>query len=85
MRAISSPVTDTTAELVIEDVRAGIYAIAVFQDLNEDGILNKGAFGVPTEPYGFSNNVRGKLGPPSFDAASFDVSSESEQVDIDLR
>jgi uncharacterized protein (DUF2141 family) len=27
--------------------------------------------GLPTKGYGFSNNVKGLLGPPTFDAASF--------------
>ena len=85
MRTISAPGTGATCELMIEDLKAGTYAVAVFQDLNDDGILNKGAFGVPVEPYGFSNSVRGKLGPPSFDAASFSVTQESNDLDIRVK
>jgi uncharacterized protein (DUF2141 family) len=61
---------------VIDDVVAtevalekGQVAIAAYQDLNNDGKLNKGMFGIPTEPYGFSNNAKGTMGPPSFDSA----------------
>jgi uncharacterized protein (DUF2141 family) len=28
-------------------------------------------FGIPKEPYGFSNNAKGFMGPPSFEDAKF--------------
>lgn len=45
-------------------------AVAVYQDLNSDGKLNRSAFGIPTEPYGFSGRSTGSLGPPSFKEAA---------------
>ncbi len=45
--------------------------IAVFQDLNGDGKLTKNSFGLPIEPYGFSNNARSTFGPPSFSQSAF--------------
>lgn len=63
-------------------------AIAVFQDLNGDGKLTKNGFGLPIEPYGFSNNARGLLGPPSFSQAMitiFDQRDPAECVEIELR
>ena len=59
--------------------------MAIFQDLNNDGVLNKGAFGVPSEPYGFSNNVRGQFGPPSFQAAAFNLADITTPLDVNLR
>tara|TARA_B100001287_G_scaffold275668_1_gene283984 strand:- start:7465 stop:7872 length:408 start_codon:yes stop_codon:yes gene_type:complete len=47
------------------------YAIAVFHDLNSNGKLDKNAFGLPIEPFGFSNNARGTFSAPSFSQASF--------------
>lgn len=44
-------------------------AIAVFQDLDGNGVLSKSAVGIPSEPYGFSNDSRGLFGPPTFEAA----------------
>lgn len=46
------------------------FAIAVFQDTDGNGRLSKSKMGAPTEPYGFSNNARGLLGPPSFEKAA---------------
>ena len=34
-------------------------------------------FGVPKEPYGFSNNKYGKFGPPDFEDISFDVKEDA--------
>ena len=38
--------------------------------------------GVPTEPYGFSNNARGFLGPPAFKKAVMQVNADDKDVSI---
>jgi len=58
----------------------GEYALKAFQDLDGDGELTKGAFGVPQEPYAFSNGARGKLGPPSWAAARFELTMKNQHV-----
>ena len=55
------------------NIPVGKYAIAVFQDKNNDDILNKNLFGAPKEPHGFSKNKYGMFGPPDFKDISFDV------------
>ena len=60
-------------------------AIAVFQDLNGDGRLTKSSFGLPIEPYGFSNNARSSFGPPSFSKAAFLVSEVQGSLNISVR
>ena len=62
-------VTRTT----LSGLAPGRYVIAVFQDLDGNGTLSTGAFGIPKEPFGFSNNARVRFGPPSFDAAAITV------------
>lgn len=58
-------------------------AIAAFQDENRNGVLDKNAFGIPTEPYGFSNNPPSTFGPPSFTAAAIqDPKQASGRVKI---
>lgn len=49
---------------------SGKFAVAAFQDLNNDGQLNRSAFGVPKEPFGFSGGPSKSLGPPSFQNAA---------------
>jgi uncharacterized protein (DUF2141 family) len=85
VRLLSAKSSGISDDVVIDGLMAGTYAIAVFQDLNEDGILNKGAFGVPNEPYGFSNNARGQFGPPSFEAAAFRCSHQNAVMEVALR
>src|SRR5215510_7285307 len=40
----------------INDVPYGDYGVAVFHDENSNGKMDKNVFGIPLEPYGFSNN-----------------------------
>lgn len=49
------------------------YAIIVYHDLNANGKLDRNILGIPSEPYGFSNNPSTRFGPPSFDKANFDA------------
>ena len=40
------------------DLPEGDYAVAIYQDKNENKLLDKGRFNIPKEPYGLSNNFR---------------------------
>lgn len=58
--------------------------MAAHQDANGNGKLDKNFVGVPIEAYGFSNGARGRMGPPSFEAAAIEVISDGN-TDITLR
>ena len=62
------------------NVADGEYAIKVFQDLDYDRKLNTNMFGIPKEPYGFSNSARGKMGPPSYEQVLFQVTGNTVQT-----
>lgn len=49
------------------DLEASNYAIVVYHDDNSNKICDKNMFGIPTEAYAFSNNMRPKLSTPSFE------------------
>lgn len=69
------PVTSASeVRLAFPDLPPGRYAIAVFHDLNDNGILDTNALGIPTEPYGFSNNPAAKWSAPKFEEAAVDLS-----------
>lgn len=72
-----------TVELRIQNVEPGDYAVAVFQDLNGNGRIDRPLF-IPTEPYGFSNGV-GRGGPPRFEAAKVSVREPTTTVVVYLR
>lgn len=50
-----------------KDLEPGKYALVVYHDENHNKICDKNFFGIPTEAYAFSNNVRPKLSVPSFE------------------
>lgn len=60
-------------------------AIAVFQDLDGNKVITKNGFGIPTEPYGFSNKARGVLGPPTFQQAVVRVGEGQDSLEIQIR
>ena len=63
-----------------ENLPAGDYAVKAFHDVNGDGQMNMNPFGIPTEPYAFSNNAVGNMGPARWSAAHFAVSGETAQT-----
>ncbi len=71
-----------TARLTFE-VPKGRYAIKLFLDLNGNAEVDTNFLGIPKEPFGFSNNAKGKLGPPSFDAAAFTL-KDAREISIAL-
>ncbi len=66
-------VESNQSEVTTELAESGRIAVAVYQDINNDGTLNVNRFGIPTEPFAFSNNAMGTRGPPTFDAAAVDL------------
>ena len=65
-------------------VEPGSYAIAVFHDENANGQMDKRMFGIPKEPYGFSNNFRPKMSAPKFKDCEFTVGSSAKAISIKL-
>lgn len=66
-------------------VPAGIYAATVLDDTNMNGKMDFNFIGLPTKGYGFSNDAKAMLSPPSFSAASFTYSGVgSMPVPIDI-
>lgn len=68
--------------VVFADLPAGDYAVAVFHDADGDGELGTNILGIPIEGYGFSNDARGFMGPPSFDAAAIAVGGDDDLISI---
>ena len=67
------------------EVVPGRYAIAAIHDRDRNGELNTNLVGMPREPYGFSNDARGRMGPPSFEDAAFDVGEDPLEIELTVR
>jgi uncharacterized protein (DUF2141 family) len=65
-----APPKNRGAVVVFSDIKPGRYALAFFQDENNNKDLDTSLLGVPTEPFGFSRDAVGRVGPPSFAAAA---------------
>ncbi|MFS2316631.1 DUF2141 domain-containing protein [Maricaulis sp. D1M11] len=68
-----------TVTVVFENLADGAYGIMLFQDFDSDGELDMNAFGIPSEPYAFSNNATGRFGPARWSDAHFMVAGSAEQ------
>lgn len=79
LKAAMAAVEGRSVTLLIEDLPEGAsLALSVVHDLNGNKRLDMNAFGMPVEPYGFSNNAAGSFGPPSFEAAKIVVNGAAK-------
>jgi len=83
-RTAKIAIKDKAAALKLSNMPAGEYAIALLHDENDDKKMNTNFFGIPKEGYGFSNNVMGIAGPPSFNKAKCTL-KESTPLTIKIK
>ena len=70
--------------IVFENIPQGTYAIAVFHDENDNGVLDKNMLGIPTEGYGSSNNQKKLFRTPNFNECKFKVGKSQVTQKIEL-
>jgi len=68
---ISQDIANNKCIIVIKNLKPGKFAFKYFHDLNKNKKLDTNWIGLPKEGYGFSNNAKGKFGPPSFEETIF--------------
>ena len=78
------PVTSDAVTFTFDFLPRGVYAFAVYHDEDDDGELDMKFYGPPSEKVGASNNATGRMGPPSFEDASFVLGSEPVEMTIEL-
>ena len=57
-------------EIIIGDLEESYYAVAIYHDKNSNDEFDS-FLSIPQEKFGFSNDAKVFLGPPSFDESSF--------------
>ena len=80
--SVARPAATEDIRIVFEALPTGNYAVAAFHDVDGDGQLDENFAGMPTEGYGFSNDARGFMGPPTFDAARVAVGTDEETTRV---
>lgn len=77
-------IKNNVAIAVFDNIPAGNYAVKAFHDENNNDDFDTNFLGIPKEDYGFSNNVRGLFGPPSWDAAKFQLNRADQVIEINF-
>ena len=68
----------------ITDQKFDDYAIAIYQDVNGNGKIDKNMIGIPTEPYAFSKNYIPRIKAPNFNDCRFSYNDSSNVVTMTL-
>ena len=77
------PVNATQVSFSTDALVPGEYAARVMHDQNGNGEMDSNLVGMPTEPWGFSNNAMGNFGPPGWNDVRFTL-DETTTISIDL-
>jgi len=67
------------------DIPFGEYAFIAFLDGDNNEMLSANFIGIPKEPFGFSNNARGKFGPPKWEDALVNFTKSNQKISINLK
>lgn len=79
-RVAQLDVSGPTATAQFSGLPAGDYAMKAFHDVDGDGQMDTNPFGMPTEPFAFSNNAVGNMGPARWDRARFTATGSVAQT-----
>lgn len=85
VRVATASAADAAPGAKIVALPPGTYAVRAFQDVDGDGKMGTNPFGLPTEPFGFSRDAQPNMGPPSFDAAAFELKAGANTQVIHLQ
>jgi len=67
------PVSGDSVSTMVTGLAPGRYAVKSFHDVDGDGKMGANPFGIPTEPFAFSNDAKGAFGPAAWADAAFEV------------
>lgn len=81
----AAPARPGTVPVVVGDVPPGTYAVRAYHDENANGHIDRNMFGIPQEGYGFGNDARVVLAPPSFADAAIVVGERGTETALTLR
>lgn len=83
-RFAKTPASSDEVTIVLTGIPFGEYAISIFHDENANDKMDMFMGLLPKEAYGFSNNVVGNMGPPTYDQSKFRVDKKDYELFIIL-
>lgn len=78
-------VKNSTLKWTCNDLAPGKYALTVYQDVNNNGKMDKGMFGAPKEPYGFSCNPVIAFKAPTFNDCAFSYTGKPLEILVSMK
>lgn len=83
--AVHVPAVSPETTATMYNLQPGTYAIKMFQDFYGSNAFVRGTWGIPQEPFGFSNDALPLLDQPSFDAAKFSLERGENVIVVHLQ
>jgi uncharacterized protein (DUF2141 family) len=80
-----APAIVGTTVVTVPNVPPGRYAAQVFHDRNGNGKVDRGLFGIPSEPMGFSRDAPTPWRAPKWEEAFFDHGADPQRITLKLR
>lgn len=82
LKKASATISSNKSKVMITGLKSGTYAISLFHDENNNGELDTNWLGIPKEGVGASNDAKGRMGPPHFEDAKFQLNGEDLTLKI---
>jgi uncharacterized protein (DUF2141 family) len=70
---------------LLEGLAPGRYAIKSFHDVDGDQKMGTNPYGMPTEPFAFSNNAVGNMGPAQWADTAFEIKAGDNVHSISIK
>ena len=78
-------ISGSLEQITFENIPNGTYALFVWHDINNNGMMDKDDAGIPIDGVGFYNYVMEKIDPPTFQQASFLFAGSNEAITINVQ
>ncbi len=82
-KGMQSAIENEQCTITFQNIPAGVYAVSIFHDENDNGKMDTNFMGIPKEDYGCSNDASGFMGPPKWEDAKFEL-KENKSITINL-
>lgn len=74
--AKKASIDEGNSKVSFDGLKKGSYAVRLFHDENSNGEMDRKGV-MPNEGYGYSNNVKGKMGPPDLSEQLFKLEKDT--------
>jgi len=82
LKTVTTIIGKSATSCFFKNIPGGTYAVAIAHDKNANSKLDTNFLGIPSEGYGFSNNVRPRFSAPRFKQAAFNLAADKVTLRI---